>query len=213
MIKTQFSQSIKVFRIDNAMEYKDNEFLDFLHKHGIICHRSCLGTSQQNGRAERKHKHILEIVRSLLIFASCPERFWGEAALTAVYAINRIPSIVINNKSPYKRLYGISPNYHQLKVFGCDCFILLQPNERTELEPCACLCCFLRYDIKHKGYQYWSPISKRLRISGHVFWKHKCFHLCYLFIISLNHPLTSLQIQLSICFLIIVLQDYLLNSK
>ena len=75
MIKTQFSQSIKVFRTDNAMEYKDSKFLDFLNKHGTICHRSCLSTSQQNGRAERKHIHILEIIRSLLISTSCPERF------------------------------------------------------------------------------------------------------------------------------------------
>ena len=152
MIKTQFSQSIKVFHTDNAMKYKDNEFLDFLHKHGIICHRSCPGTSQQNGRAERKHKHILEIVHFLLISASCPECFWGEAALTVVYTVNRIPSIVINNQSSYERLYGISPNYHQLKVFGCACFVLLQSHERTKLELRVHLRCLLRYGIKYKGY-------------------------------------------------------------
>uniref|UniRef100_A0A2N9J2S0 Reverse transcriptase Ty1/copia-type domain-containing protein n=1 Tax=Fagus sylvatica TaxID=28930 RepID=A0A2N9J2S0_FAGSY len=39
-----------------------------------------LGTSQQNGRAERKHRYILDSVRAFLISASCPEHFWGEAA-------------------------------------------------------------------------------------------------------------------------------------
>jgi hypothetical protein len=36
MIFTQFSKAIKVFCTDNAMEYKDSQFLDFLHTQGII---------------------------------------------------------------------------------------------------------------------------------------------------------------------------------
>ena len=31
IIRTQFSLSIKVCRTDNAMEYKNSEFLDFIH--------------------------------------------------------------------------------------------------------------------------------------------------------------------------------------
>ncbi|KAL0294952.1 UNVERIFIED_CONTAM: Retrovirus-related Pol polyprotein from transposon RE2 [Sesamum angustifolium] len=32
------------------------------------------------------------------------------------------------------------------------------------------------YGIEHKGYRYWDPISKRLRMSRHVdFWEHKMF--------------------------------------
>ncbi|KAJ4725234.1 Reverse transcriptase, RNA-dependent DNA polymerase [Melia azedarach] len=78
-------------------------FLDLLQTNGTLCHRSYPGTSQQNGRAERKHRHILETVRALLIAASYPERFWGEAALTATYIINRLPSPVIDNQSPNER--------------------------------------------------------------------------------------------------------------
>ena len=92
MISTQFSKTIKIFRIDNAMEYRDSQFLDFIHTQGTIIQRSCAETSQENGRAKCKHRHILDSVRVFLISASCPERFWGEAALTAVYTINRLPS-------------------------------------------------------------------------------------------------------------------------
>uniref|UniRef100_A0A2N9GYR8 CCHC-type domain-containing protein n=1 Tax=Fagus sylvatica TaxID=28930 RepID=A0A2N9GYR8_FAGSY len=63
------------------------------------------GTSQQNGRAERKHCHILDSVRAFLISASFPERFWGKAALTALYTINRLPSSILQNVSPFERLY------------------------------------------------------------------------------------------------------------
>ncbi|XP_010263725.1 PREDICTED: uncharacterized protein LOC104601921 [Nelumbo nucifera] len=176
MIKTQFSSIIKIFRTDNAMEYKDSVLIQFLSQNGTIIHRSCPGTSQQNGRVERKHKHILDIVRALLISSSCPERFWGETALIAVYTINRIPSPVIGNISPYERLYGHCLDYQSLHVFGCACFVLLQPHEHTKSEPKARLCCFLGYGIEHKGYRCWDPLSQQLRISRHVtFWEHKIF--------------------------------------
>uniref|UniRef100_A0A2N9HVC5 CCHC-type domain-containing protein n=1 Tax=Fagus sylvatica TaxID=28930 RepID=A0A2N9HVC5_FAGSY len=136
-----------------------------------------LGTSQQNGRAERKHRHILDSVRAFLISASCPERFLEEAALTAVYTINRLPSSALQNVTPYERLYGTPVSYSSLRVFGCACFVLLQPHEHSKLEPRSRLCCFLGYGIEHKGYRCWDPISQRLRISRHVvFWEHTTFN-------------------------------------
>ena len=90
MTPTQFSKAIKVFCTDNAMEYRNSQNL--IHTQGTIIQRSYVGISQQNGRAERKHHHKLDSVRVFLIFASCPERFLGEAALSAVYTINRLPS-------------------------------------------------------------------------------------------------------------------------
>uniref|UniRef100_A0A2N9FZB6 Integrase catalytic domain-containing protein n=1 Tax=Fagus sylvatica TaxID=28930 RepID=A0A2N9FZB6_FAGSY len=167
MISTQFSKTIKIFRTDNAMEYRDSQFLDFIHTQGTIIQRSCAGTSQQNGRAERKHRHILDSVRAFLISASCPERFWGEAALTAVYTINRLPSSALQNVTPFECLYGTPASYSSLRVFGCACFVLLQPHEHSKLEPRSRLCCFLGYGIEHKGYRCWDPISQRLRISRH----------------------------------------------
>ncbi|GLT64262.1 hypothetical protein SLA2020_367660 [Shorea laevis] len=176
MVHTQFSRNIKIFRSDNAMEYLESSFLTTLKQNGTLSHRSCPGTSQQNGRAERKHRHILDTVRALLLSASIPEHFWGEAALTAIYTINRVPSPTTFNKSPYELLYGSPPDYQSLRVFGCVCFVLLQPHERTKLEPRSRICCFLGYGIEHKGYRCYDPIAKRLRISRHVtFWEHRLF--------------------------------------
>jgi hypothetical protein len=175
MVQTQFSRTIKIFRSD-AMEYNEKSFQIFLKQNGTLSHRSCPYTSQQNGRAERKHRHILDTVRALLISASLPERFWGEAALTAVYTINRVPSPTIHNQTPYERLYGSTPNYSLLRVFGCICFVTLPPHEHTKLEPRSCLCCFLGYGITQKGYRCYDPIARRLRISRHVeFREHKIF--------------------------------------
>ena len=50
--------------------------------------------------------------------------FWEETALTSVYVINRLPSQVIHNVSPFVRLYGTFLSYSNFKVFGCVCFML-----------------------------------------------------------------------------------------
>uniref|UniRef100_A0A2N9EDP9 Integrase catalytic domain-containing protein n=1 Tax=Fagus sylvatica TaxID=28930 RepID=A0A2N9EDP9_FAGSY len=104
---------------DNAQEYHDKSFLSILDSNDTLPHYSCPYTSQQNGRAELKLRHILDVVRTLLISASVPERFWGEAAFTAVYTINRIPSPITHKKSPFELLYGKLPDYSSLRGFRC----------------------------------------------------------------------------------------------
>ena len=95
MTKTRFSKPIKVFKSDNAQEYKAHEFTSILHQFGTAPYSSFAGTSQQNGRAECKLRHILDVVHAINIAASTPSQFWGEATLTTIYTINRYPSPII----------------------------------------------------------------------------------------------------------------------
>uniref|UniRef100_A0A2N9G9D7 Integrase catalytic domain-containing protein n=1 Tax=Fagus sylvatica TaxID=28930 RepID=A0A2N9G9D7_FAGSY len=161
---------------DNAQEYHDKSFLSILDSNGTLPYYSCPYNSQQNGRAECKLRHILNVVRTLFISASVPERFWGEAALIAVYTINRIPLPTTYKKSPFELLYDKLPNYSSLRVFGCVCFVFFPSHERNKLEPRSRLCCFLGYGISQKGFRCYDPISRRLRISRNVkFWEHQTF--------------------------------------
>ena len=114
MVETQFSKCIKTFHSDNALEYTQYVFQALLHSYGTVHHLTCPGTSQQNGRAERKLRHILDTVRALVLSTKVPAPFRGEAALNAVHTINRIPSTVIQNQTPYERLFGSPPDYHHL---------------------------------------------------------------------------------------------------
>ena len=105
-----------------------------MHSYGTVHHLTCLGTSQQNGRAERKLRHILNTVRALLLSTKVPAPFWGEVALHVVHAINRIPCPVIQNQTPYERHFGSPPDYHHLLSFSSACFVLLQPYEHNKLK-------------------------------------------------------------------------------
>lgn len=108
MIERQFETSVKIFRSDNGTEFKC--MLPYFDKSGIIFETSCVGTPQQNGRVERKHQHILNVARALMFQGNLPVRFWGECVLGAVYLINRTPSRLLKNKTPYELLFGKEPS-------------------------------------------------------------------------------------------------------
>ena len=96
-----------------------HEFQSFLQNQGIISQRSCPSTPQQNGVAERKNRHLLDVVRTLLLESFVPPHFWCEALSTAIHLINWLPSPILQNVSPFFKLFGHSPSYSDLHTFGC----------------------------------------------------------------------------------------------
>jgi hypothetical protein len=64
---------------------------------------------QQNGVAERKNHHLLETVHILLFAAKLPNYLWEEAARTAIYLINRMPTKSLAKTIPFGRYFGINP--------------------------------------------------------------------------------------------------------
>ncbi|OMO68753.1 Integrase, catalytic core [Corchorus capsularis] len=59
-------------------------------------------TPENNAVAERKHCSIVETSLTILHNASMPLKFWPYAFQAAVYLVNRLPSKVLSNKSPYE---------------------------------------------------------------------------------------------------------------
>eukprot|EP00268_Persea_americana_P059265 TRINITY_DN7252_c0_g2_i3.p1 TRINITY_DN7252_c0_g2~~TRINITY_DN7252_c0_g2_i3.p1 ORF type:complete len:904 (-),score=94.40 TRINITY_DN7252_c0_g2_i3:300-3011(-) len=167
-VENQFSTTIKILRSDSGGEYVSKEFQTFLQSKGIISQRSCPYTPQQNGVSERKNRHLLDIARSLLLASSVPTRFWPEALSTAVHVINRLPSSRLDNQTPFFRLFQKNPLYNHLRPFGCVCFVLLPPTERTKLTAQSSLCAFLGYALNQKGYLCYDSNAKRIRVSRNV---------------------------------------------
>ena len=139
------SELLQVYSNFAKMVEAQYAFQAILHSYGTVHHLTCPVTFQQNGRAKQKLRHILDTVHALLLSAKVPVPFWGKTALHAVHAINRIPSPVIQNQTPYQCLFGSTPDYHHLCSFGSAYFVLFQPHEYNKLEPRSRLCCFLGY--------------------------------------------------------------------
>lgn len=100
-------------------------------------------TPQQNGKVERKNRHVVEVGLSLLAHSSLPLSFWPYAFQSATYLINRLPTPILNGKSPYHMLYKSMPDYKLLRVFGCACFPFLRPYNAHKLIFRSTECIFL----------------------------------------------------------------------
>ena len=171
-VENQFSTSIKAIQIDGGTEYKP--LYSVFHQHGIALRISCPYTSQQNGRAERRHRTLMELGLSILTQASMSTKFWLEAFQTANFLINRLPSTVLHGKTPFSVLYNKDFDYTFLKVFGCECFPYLRSYNHNKLEFRSSKCTFIGYSPVHKGYKCLHP-SGRIYISRHVLFNETSF--------------------------------------
>ncbi|CAJ2656892.1 unnamed protein product [Trifolium pratense] len=165
MIENQFECHVKTIRTDNGPEFLMPAF--FASK-GIIHQTTCVETPQQNGRVERKHQHILNVGRALLFQSKLPKQFWSYAVLQATYVINRIPSPLLNNKSPYFLRFNKHPDMNELKVFGSLCYASTIQNHRTKLDPRARKSVYLGHKQGVKGALLLDLNTKAIFLSRNV---------------------------------------------
>ena len=93
-----------------------------MKKDGIKHELTVSQTPEQNGVAERMNRTLVESVRSMLVGANLPQRFWAEALATAVYLRNRSPTKSLDGLTPHEAWIGVKPSVSHLNVFGCTAF-------------------------------------------------------------------------------------------
>lgn len=189
-VETQFSRKIKIFQTDGGGEFVNNKLRTHFSNCGIHHIMSCPHTPAQNGRAERKHRHITETGLAMLFHSSIPMKFWVEAFSTAVYIINRLPSAVIGNTTPFELLYRRPPAYDTFHVFGCRVYPCLRDYVSNKFDHRSRACVFLGYSTQHKGFRCFDPNSSRVYISRHARFDEICFPYA-------SSPRSSTSLQLS----------------
>ncbi|KAJ0912622.1 putative RNA-directed DNA polymerase [Helianthus annuus] len=167
-VQNQFSTTIKVFQSDGGTKFTNNRIQQFFQHHGIQHRISCPHTPQQNGRAERKHRHITETGLAMMFNSHAPANLWVDAFTSATYIINRLPRPILENKSPFEVLFKHPPSYANFRVFGCRVFLYLRDYTKHKLQPRSASCIFIGYSLKYKGYRCLDPTTSRVYTTRHA---------------------------------------------
>ena len=123
-IINRFSVTPKIFQTDNALEFVQKDVENYCASIGILHQTSCPHTSQQYGVAKSRHRHILDVTRTILLQMNVPRSFSSDVVLTTTHLINRMPSAPLGGEIPLRRLcpdkelFSLPP-----KVFGCVAYV------------------------------------------------------------------------------------------
>lgn len=77
---------------------------------------------------------------------------FGLSCPHATYLIDHLPTTLLNNVSPYGKLYARSPDCAFLCIFECARFPYLRPYLNNKLNSRSNLCVFTGYCSTHQGY-------------------------------------------------------------
>lgn len=103
-VENHFQTIIKYLYFDNGEEFI--ALKPFLLQNGINHYTTTSHTTQQNGIAEWRQRHLVETGLTLLHDASLNLSYWSHTFQTMSYLINRQPTLILQNKSPFKVLFG-----------------------------------------------------------------------------------------------------------
>jgi hypothetical protein len=104
---------------------------------------SCPYSSHQNGRAKRLIRTTNNVMCSLLFQASLPACYRAEGLVTVTYLLIHLPTKVVSHPTPFSALFGTSPSYNHLQVFGCACYPNFSATIAQKLAPISLGVCFL----------------------------------------------------------------------
>lgn len=79
----------KMYRTDCGGEFVNRGMDRWASEEGLVHQTTAPYTPQQNGKAERFNRSLMEKVAAVMTAAKCDNALWAEAAATVVYAMNR----------------------------------------------------------------------------------------------------------------------------
>ena len=100
--------------------------------------------------------------------SNLPTQFWSYAIKHAIHLINRVPSPINWNKTPYELLHKEPPEFSMLKVFGCLCYASTHVDHRHKFDPRSRRGVFLGFQNGTKGYVILDLDTNEIFVSRHV---------------------------------------------
>ena len=167
MLETQSGQKLRKVCTDRGGEYLNNELKDFYSAKGIVHQTTAPYTPEQNGKAERLNRTLMERVRAMLQDAKLPNSLWAEAVTTANYIRNRSP-VCGDSKTPKELFYGDKPDVSNMKTFGARAYVHIPKAQRQKLDPVSIKGIMVGYAADSKAYHIMLDDTKKIIISRDV---------------------------------------------
>lgn len=168
LIERQTGNKIKIIRSDNGKEYINHQLSEHFKDNGIVHETTSPYTPEQNGRAERENRSIVESARAMLLNTNLPQELWAEAVNTAVYLLNRRPCKSNDNKTPYELWFNKAPALQHLKIFGSLAFVHIPKQFRSKLESKSKKLVMVGYCGYSQNYRLFDIKSRKVTISRDV---------------------------------------------
>lgn len=167
-VEKQTGRKLKMLRTDNGREYLNSKLRSALDGLGIQHQTSIVYQPQQNGRAERVNRVLLEKARCMLVESKLPIKFWAEAVSTACYLSNRSPKRCLGGRTPEEVWTGNKPDLSNLRVFGCKTRAYVPNHLRKKMEPTSKRAIMLGYCQDQKGFRLWSEEDQKVFTASNV---------------------------------------------
>ena len=125
MVEVQYWSTVRKWMSDAGGEYTSKAFINLLKDKGIEILQSVPHAHQQNGRAERIIRTLMEKAETMRLQACLPQSWWEFALNHATHVYNRTPSRRLEWRTPSKWLSGIRPSVEHLRVFGSAAYVFI----------------------------------------------------------------------------------------
>lgn len=135
MVECQSGRKVKCLWSDCGSEFVNHRVKTLLAIEHATLLTSAPRTPQQNGRAERSNRTIVEAARTMLASGKLPESLWAEACTSAVYVLNRIGKSNDPQRTPFEFWFGRKPNISHIHPFGTQIQVLDKPRTGSKWAP------------------------------------------------------------------------------
>ncbi|GKE07225.1 retrovirus-related pol polyprotein from transposon TNT 1-94 [Tanacetum coccineum] len=159
---------VRYLRTDNGTKFVNKTLTEFYESVGITRNTSVPRTPQQNDVVERQNRTLMEVARTMLIFAKAPMFLWAEAVATACYTLNRSVIHTLHWKTYYELLKGKKPEVKYLWVFGSLCYPTNDYDDLGKLEAKADIGIFVGYAPTKMAYRIYNKRTRKIQETVHV---------------------------------------------
>ena len=129
-------------------------------------------TPEHNGVSERLNRTLVESGRALLTEAGLAKEFWSLAVKHVVYVKNRLYHTALSQgesgTSPFQSVFGKTPRFKNLRVFGCDSWKLDHHHRSSSWGRKAKKMIFVGISDNKKGWVLFDTGTRKLVTTYHV---------------------------------------------